>query len=309
MMRRLSADRAHVAHIQDFWNDPLTAGGSQSADDRAAYVVVFLVGNNETQAYNSVHVVRHIVNSTPAPHGVKAYITGPYALIFDQTEPGNESVTKVTLITTLVIAAMLLAIYRSVVTTVLVLGLVGIELRAIRGGVAFLAYQDAFGLSTFATNLVTLVAIAASTDYAIFMLGRYHEARHAGRRPGNRLLNHVSRDRPCVLGSGLTITGAMYCLSLARLPYFKILGAPCAIAMLIAVLAALTLGPAVLTVAGFFKLLDPKRRLNTRRWRRVGTAIVRWPARCLPQRARWRPSGCWPYRPTRRLTNCADSCP
>ncbi|OOK63643.1 MMPL family protein [Mycobacterium kansasii] len=37
-----------------------------------------------------------------------------------------------------------------------------------------------FSLSTFATNLLVLLAIAATTDYAIFMLGRYHEARNAG---------------------------------------------------------------------------------------------------------------------------------
>ncbi|OJZ70033.1 hypothetical protein BRW65_21105 [Mycobacterium paraffinicum] len=66
---------------------------------------------------------------------------------------------------------------------VLVLVLVGVELGAIRGVVAILAYHNVFGLSAFATNLLTLFAIAASTDYAIFMLGRYHEARYAGETP------------------------------------------------------------------------------------------------------------------------------
>lgn len=243
--------------------------------------MVFLAGNNETQAYNSVHAVRQIVDSTPPPRGVKAYITGPYALIADQTEAGNESVARVTLITTLVIRAMLLFIYRSIVTTVLVLVLVGIELGAIRGVVAILAYHNAFGLSTFATNLVTLLAIAASTDYAIFMLGRYHEARYAGQDRQSAFYTMFRGTGHVILGSGLTIAGAMYCLSLARLPYFKTLGAPCAIGMSVAVLAALTLRPAVLTVAGSFRLLDPKHRPNTRRWRRVGTAIVRWPGPVL----------------------------
>ncbi|OOK63656.1 MMPL family protein [Mycobacterium kansasii] len=49
--------------------------------------------------------------------------------------------------------------------------------------------------------------------------------------------------------------------------------------MLVAVFAALTLGPAVLAIGSFFKLFDPKRRLNTRRWRRWATAIVRWRGR------------------------------
>ncbi|MBV9319105.1 MAG: MMPL family transporter, partial [Mycobacterium sp.] len=66
-----------------------------------------------------------------------------------------------------------------------------------------------------------------------------------------------------------------------RLPYFKSLGAPCAIGMLVAVVAALTLGPAVLTVGSFFGMFDPKRRMRTSGWRRIGTAIVRWPGPIL----------------------------
>ena len=84
-----------------------------------------------------------------------------------------------------------------------------------------------------------------------------------------------------VLGSGLTIAGAMYCLSFTRLPYFQTLGMPCAVGMLVAVFAALTLGPAVLTVGSRFGLFDPKRRMRTHGWRRVGTAIVRWPGPIL----------------------------
>lgn len=281
LMRKLSADTRHVAHIQDFWGDPLTAAGSQSADDRAAYVVVYLVGNNETEAYDSVHAVRHMVDTTPPPHGVKAYVTGPAALNADQAEAGDKSIAKVTAITSMVIAAMLLVIYRSVITAVLVLIMVGIDLGAIRGFIALLADHNIFSLSTFATNLLVLMAIAASTDYAIFMLGRYHESRYAGEDRETAFYTMFHGTAHVILGSGLTIAGAMYCLSFARLPYFETLGAPIAIGMLVAVLAALTLGPAVLTVGSFFKLFDPKRRMNTRRWRRVGTAIVRWPGPVL----------------------------
>ncbi|KKC05696.1 RND family transporter [Mycobacterium nebraskense] len=281
LLQRLSADTQHVAHIQDFWSDPLTAGGSQSPDDKAAYVVVYLAGKSETAAYNSVYAVRHIVETTPAPRGLKAYVTGSTALIADQSEAGDKSIARVTLITGVVIALMLLFIYRSLVTTILVLVLVGIELGAIRGVVSFLASHNVFGLSTFATNLLTLLAIAASTDYAIFMLGRYHEARYAGRDRESAFFAMFHGTAHVILGSGLTIAGAMYCLSFARLPYFKSLGPPCAVGMLVAVLAALTLGPAVLTLGSFFTFFDPRRRMATRRWRRVGTAIVRWPGPVL----------------------------
>jgi hypothetical protein len=36
--RPSASDKRHVQHVQDFWGDPLTAAGSQSADGKAAYV-------------------------------------------------------------------------------------------------------------------------------------------------------------------------------------------------------------------------------------------------------------------------------
>jgi RND superfamily putative drug exporter len=80
-----------------------------------------------------------------------------------------------------------------------------------------------------------------------------------------------------VLGSGLTVAGAVFCLAFTRLPYFQSLGVPAGLGILVALAASLTLGPAVLTIASSFGLLDPKRALRTRGWRRIGTGIVRWP--------------------------------
>jgi len=84
-----------------------------------------------------------------------------------------------------------------------------------------------------------------------------------------------------VLASGLTIAGAVLCLSFTRLPFFHVLGIPCAIGITVAVAVALTLFPAVLAVGSRFGLFEPKRRLTVRGWRRVGTAIVRWPGPIL----------------------------
>jgi RND superfamily putative drug exporter len=84
-----------------------------------------------------------------------------------------------------------------------------------------------------------------------------------------------------VLGSGMTIAGATFCLSFTRLPYFQSLGVPLAVGMTVAVVVALTLGPAVITVASRFGLLEPKRAMRIRGWRKIGAAIVRWPGPVL----------------------------
>src|ERR1044072_6267205 len=84
-----------------------------------------------------------------------------------------------------------------------------------------------------------------------------------------------------IVGSGLTIAGAVYCLSFTRLPYFQTLGLPAALGVLVTLAAALTLGPAVLVLAGRFGLMEPKRTMPTGGWRRIGTVIVRWPGPVL----------------------------
>ncbi|ETZ40439.1 transport family protein [Mycobacterium intracellulare MIN_052511_1280] len=282
IVRKLEADTKHVQHVQDFWGDPLTAAGSQSSDGKAAYVQAYLAGNQgESLASESVAAVRKIVDSVPAPSGVKAYVTGAGALIADQHWAGQKSLQKVTIITFVVIIVMLLWVYRSIITVFSTLFMVVIEVMAARGVVAFLAYNNIMGLSTFAVNILVLLAIAAGTDYAIFILGRYQEARGLGEDREKAFYTMFHGTAHVVLGSGLTIAGAMYCLSFTRLPYFQTMGIPCAVGMLVAVAAALTLGPAVLTVGSFFKLFDPKRKMRTRGWRRVGTAIVRWPGPIL----------------------------
>jgi RND superfamily putative drug exporter len=162
------------------------------------------------------------------------------------------------------------------------LSMVFLALSAARGGVAFLGYHQIIGLSTFATNLLVMLAIAAATDYAIFLIGRYQEARGVGEDRESAYYTMFGGTAHVVLGSGLTIAGATFCLSFTRLPYFQSLGVPLAIGMIIVVFAALTLGPAVITVASRFgKLLEPKRAMRVRFWRKIGAAIVRWPGPIL----------------------------
>ena len=75
---------------------------------------------------------------------------------------------------------MLLIVYRSVVTVLMTLLMVFIELPAVQGVIALLGNRGIIGLSTFAVQILPILAIAAGTDYAIFVVGRYHEARQAG---------------------------------------------------------------------------------------------------------------------------------
>ncbi|MGV0785253.1 MMPL/RND family transporter, partial [Mycolicibacterium sp. XJ775] len=283
VVAKLEADKEHVEHVQDFWGDPLTASGAQSSDGKASYVQVYTAGNQgEALANESVEAVQKIVESVTPPPGVKAYVTGPAALAADQHIAGDRSVKIIEALTFTVIIIMLLLVYRSIITVILTLVMVVLSLSAARGVVAALGYYDIIGLSTFATNLLVTLAIAASTDYAIFLIGRYQEARSVGEDREQSYYTMFHGTAHVVLGSGLTIAGATLCLHFTNLPYFRSLGIPLAIGMVTGVVAALTLGPAIISVASRFgKTLEPKRAMRTRGWRKIGAAVVRWPGPIL----------------------------
>ncbi len=282
IIRKLREDPEHVQHIQDFWGDTLTAAGAQSADGKASYVMLNLAGEQgQTLANEGVEKVREVIEETAAPPGVRAYVAGPAALTDDMHVIGNASLGKITLFTLIAIAVMLLIVYRSIRTTLVQLVLTGVGLLSSRGVVSVLATHDVFGLTTFAGNILTMLAIAAATDYGIFLFGRYREARSAGEDRETAYYTTFRSVSPVIIGSGLTIAGATYCLSFARLPYFSTMGAPVAIGMLVVIASAVTMGPAVLFLGSKVGLYEAKKAAKGRFWYKVGTSVVRWPAPIL----------------------------
>jgi RND superfamily putative drug exporter len=279
IIKKLRQDPEHIQHIQDFWGDTLTAAGAQSTDGKASYVMINLAGEQgQTLANEGVDAVRKVIEEVKAPPGVQAYVAGPAALTNDLHVIGNASLAQITLYTLIAIAVMLLVVYRSIRTTLVQLFLTAIGLLTARGVVSMLAMGNVFGLTTFAGNILTMLAIAAATDYGIFIFGRYREDRGLGQERDDAYYATFKSVAPVIVGSGLTIAGATYCLSFCRLPYFATMGAPVAIGMVVVVASAVTLGPAVLFLGSKIGLYESKRPAQSRFWRKVGTAVVRWPA-------------------------------
>src|SRR4029077_5343145 len=179
------------------------------------------------------------------------------------------------------IVVMLLLVYRSVSTLLVPLASVLIEMLVAKGVIATLGHFGFIELSSFAVNIVVALTLGAGTDYGIFLLGRYQEARQAGESREEAYYTAYRGVTPIIIGSGLQTAGAGYCLSFARLNYFHTMGPAVAISMLFTIAAALTLGPALLTVGSLFGLMDPRGTAQGLLYRRGGTSVVRWPVPVL----------------------------
>ncbi|MDM2361561.1 RND family transporter, partial [Mycobacteroides abscessus] len=279
---KLENDKKHVQYVMNLWGQGTTAAGVQSSDGQAAYTLVRVAGDQgSTVSDESIRAVRELVGEVQPPNGVKVYVSGSAPLSTDMLQVGNQSMIRLMYVTIVIITVMLLIVYRSFATAFLTLLIVMVELSCGRGVVAFLAYHKLIGISVFASNILVSLILGAGTDYAIFLIGRYQEARHAGEDRESAYYSAVKGVSHVILGSGLAIAGATFCLQFTRLNYFNTMGLPCAAATLVAVAASLTFGPAMLALGSRFGVFEPKVKAGHGIWRKVGTVTVRWPGRIL----------------------------
>ncbi|WP_224097994.1 MMPL/RND family transporter [Mycobacterium avium] len=282
LMRRLQRDTKHVQYVMDLWGKPFTAAGAQSVDGRCTYVLLRLAGDiGQIQANQSVDAVRDIIKNDTPPPGLNVYVSGAAPLASDTLSIANASLNNVTIVTIILIVVMLLLVYRTPSTLLVPLLGVLIEMLVAKGITSTLGHLGYIELSSFAVNIVIALTLGAGTDYGIFLMGRYHEARQAGESREDSFYIAYRGVAPIIIGSGLTIAGACYCLTFARLNYFHTMGPAVAITMLFTIAAAMTLGPALLTVGSLFGMFDPRTDSKGRLYRRIGASVVRWPVPIL----------------------------
>ncbi|MGC2656191.1 MAG: RND family transporter [Mycobacterium sp.] len=282
LMRRFERDTKHVQYVMDLWGKPFTAAGAQSVDGKSTYVLLRLAGDiGQIQANQSVDAVRNIIAKDTPPPGLKVFVSGAAPLASDTLSIANASLNNVTIVTICLIIVMLLLVYRSPATLLVPLAGVLIEMLVAKGIVATLGHLGYIELSSFAVNIVIALTLGAGTDYGIFLMGRYHEARQAGESREDSFYIAYRGVAPIIIGSGLTIAGACYCLTFARLNYFHTMGPAVAITMLFTIAAAMSLGPALLTVGSLFGMFDPRSAAKAHLYRRIGASVVRWPVPIL----------------------------
>ena len=280
---KLEQDKQHVQYVMNLWGQGTTAAGVQSADGQAAYTLVRVAGDQgSTVSDESIRAVRKLVSEVPPPEGLKVYVSGSAPLSTDMLQVGNESMFRLMYVTIAIITMTLLIVYRSIITALLTLLIVMVELMCSRGVVSALAHHHLIGISVFATSILVALVLGAGTDYAIFLIGRYQEARRAGEDRESAYYTAVKGVSHVILGSGSAIAGATFCLQFTRLNYFNTMGIPCAVATVIAVAASLTFGPAALALGSRFGAFEPRVMTESAGiWRKVGTTTVRWPGRIL----------------------------
>ena len=207
-------------------------------------------------------------------------MTGPGGFSADSQEAFAGIDGKLLYSAAAVVIVILLLTYRSPVLWLLPLLSAGVALFAAQAVIYVLATQANLTVNAQSAGILTVLVFGAGTDYALLLIARYREElrRHEDRHEAMAFALH--RSGPAIIASGSTVVAGMLCLLFASMNSTRGLGPVAAVGIVIALVAMLTLLPALLVICGrwVFWPLRPTYgsddHTETSVWGRIGRRIA-----------------------------------
>lgn len=255
----------------------------RQTDPRAAQIIVPITMDEKgwEEIAPAVDSIRDVVGK--GGDGLAVHVTGPGGTSADFSE-AFEGIDSTLLLSAMgVVIVMLLITYRSPTLLLVPLLSVVAALFTAQAFIYLLAQHAGLTVNGQSAGILTVLVFGAGTDYALLLVARYREElhRHEDRHEAMALALH--RAGPAVLASGATVVLSMLVLLAAEMNSTRGLGPVAAIGVMVALLAMMTLFPALLVIFGrwiFWPAIprfgDPD-RIETGVWARTGRQIAQRP--------------------------------
>jgi RND superfamily putative drug exporter len=273
----LRGETKEVSAVEDIVTTPALRPLLVSPDNKAFYMAVNLkapAGTPEsTQAYQRI---MEIAKRSTAGSPLTAELTGQGAMAGDMTILTGRDMHMIETVTAVLVLLILLVIYRRPVTVMLPLITIGLSVSAAQGVVSGLV-QIGLGVSSLTIALMSAMIVGAGTDYAVFLISRYHEYLRLGDNSDLAVQKALSSIGEVITASAATVAVTFLGMIFTRLPAFTSIGPALAVSIAIAFFAAVTLLPAMLVLAGRRGWVNPRKALTGRMWQRSAVQLVRRP--------------------------------
>ncbi|MCT7658838.1 MMPL/RND family transporter [Mycobacterium deserti] len=274
----LRDDPMDVVMLQDFLSTPQLRGFLTSEDKTTWVLPVGLAGELGTpRSYDAYNRVDDIVERSVAGSPLTVHVTGPAATVADLTVAGERDRLPIEIAIGVLVLAVLLIVYRNPITMLLPLAAIGTSLVTAQAVVAALSHLTGLGVSNQSVIFLSAMIAGAGTDYAVFLISRYHDYLRFGAGVEEAVKRAMISIGKVITASAATVGLTFLGISFADMGVFSTIGVSSAIGIGVAFLAALTLLPAILVLAGPRGWVKPRRELTARFWRRSGVRIVRRP--------------------------------
>jgi RND superfamily putative drug exporter len=279
VVNALRDDATDVVMVQDFFTTPQLRPFLTSKDKTTWVLPVGLAGELGTpRAYDAYNRVADIVKHNAVSDGpLTVHVTGPAATVADLTVAGEQDRLPIEIAIGVLVLLVLLLVYRNPVTMLLPLAAIGTSLVTAQAVVAGVSELFGLGVSNQSVIFLSAMIAGAGTDYAVFLISRYHDYLRQGADLDDAVRRALISIGKVITASAATVGITFLGISFAKMGVFSTIGVACAIGVGTAFLAAVTLLPAILVLAGPRGWVKPRRELTARFWRRSGIRIVRRP--------------------------------
>ncbi|HEY3017008.1 MAG TPA: MMPL family transporter [Nocardioides sp.] len=250
-----------------------------SKDGHATSVVISLAGTTQdanTDNYDAI---------TPALQSdvLQTDIAGPWAVFNDVNTTVSSDLSRAEEISMPFVLLLSLIIFGSVVAALMPVLIGGVSVVGALAVVRLITLVT--DVSVFSVNVITLIGMGLAIDYALFVVSRFREELAAGRTPEEAVETTMATAGRTVLFSGLTVAAAMSSLLIFPQEFLRSIGYGGIAAVLVAMVAALTILPAVLRLLGHridawrIPLLNRRRSVDEAHgaWARLARAVMARP--------------------------------
>ena len=214
---------------------------------------------------------------------LESHVTGPGGIFADLFGAFGSIDTKLLQTTLIVVAIILIVVYRSPILWIIPLFTAGTALGLATMVVYYLAKADFIDLNGQTQGILDVLVLGAATDYALLLISRYREELHHHESRYESMKIALRGVVEPIVASGSTVIAGLMVLLLSDLSSNRGLGPVGSIGIASAMLAALTLLPALLIVFGRWIFWPKVPRFDDQDeklsgvWAKVGSFVDRKP--------------------------------
>lgn len=267
-----------VSKVISTTTNPEMAGVLESKDKKATMIIVGF--NSESAApvtFEAIDKIKKHIKD--APSDMKLAITGDSSIVRDYNNTSLESTKNTTIGTIGLVIVILLIIYRSPVAPLIPLITIGVSFTVSRALVALLA-QQGLKIANFTEIFMVVMLFGAGTDYCLFLISRYKEELAGDKKVSEAVAISVSAVGEAIASSAATVIVGMAVMGFAQFGMFNKTGPSLAISIGVALIAGLTLTPALLRMFGRYTFWPVKKIHHLKEsvvWDKISNFINRRP--------------------------------